>query len=240
MPDTDSSGLKTLFSNPWFYAFLGLAAALFFVGGLVTGKLVQPDQLSLSKFLDTEVPEWLRTTRQHPEDKGLGDPNAPVKIVEYTDLECPFCKRFSDRAFPKIVKNYVKTGKAYYTLRHFPLARAHPNALKAGVAAECAADQGKFWAFRTVALNNRKFLSPELIIEFGRIINLPNQEQFETCVENDKYMNQVQQEYREGRRKDVSGTPTVFIDGTSITGAQPYRKYREAIENALDEKRSSQ
>lgn len=239
MPEEESTELQQLFRNSWFYLVLSLTALLFFVTGLVTARYAQPERTTLASFLETDVPAWLRTVRQHPEKKSLGNPDAPVKIVEYMDVECPFCKRYSRRVFPKIVKNYVKTGKVYYSIRHFPLTRAHPNALKGGVAAECAAAQGKFWAFKTVALNNRKFLSPRMILELGRIIDLPDFERFKRCVKNNKYIATVREEYRQGRNKGVSGTPTVFINGTSLSGVRPYNRYRKAIEKALKRQPSS-
>lgn len=239
MTSSDDSSLDLLFRNSWFYFCVSIVALVFFVGGLLTAQYYQPRRITLQSFLDTDVPAWLNSVRQHPEKMSLGDPNAPVTVVEYMDVECPFCKRYSDRVFPKIVKDYVRSGKVYYRIRHFPLSRAHPHALKGGVAAECAAEQGKFWAFKTVALNNRAFLSNKMILALGRIIDLPDPAKFRRCVRSNKYLNEVKDDYRRGRRKGVSGTPTVFVQGESVTGVRPYSEYRKKIEKALKSKRGS-
>lgn len=239
MPSAESSTPSDIFYNPWFYGALTLSGLLFFVIGLATGTYLRSNKPTIDSLLDTEVPGWLESARKNHSDKSLGNPNAAVTVVEYMDVECPFCERYSKRIFPRIVKEYVQPGKVHYKIRHFPLTRAHPNALKGGIAAECAAEQNKFWEFKTLALHNRQFLSPKLIRELGGIIDVPDFQQYKECVRNDKYRETVQDEFRQGRQQGVDGTPTVFINGESLAGVQSYSKYRGLIESALSQGPSS-
>jgi len=81
------------------------------------------------------------------DDPVKGDPNAPVTVVEYSDFQCPFCKRFYQQTLPQLEKNYIETGKVKFVYKDFPLDSIHPNARPAHIAAECADEQGKFWEY---------------------------------------------------------------------------------------------
>ncbi|MFB6344235.1 MAG: DsbA family protein [bacterium] len=239
MPSEEFSQLSDLIKNPWFYFMSGLTALLFFIFGIVTTGFMQQNQPTIENFLDTDVPSWLQSVRKNQAKKSLGNPNAAVTLVEYMDVECPFCHRYSKRVFPKIVREYVRTGKIHYKIRHFPLTKTHPNAMKGAIGAECAAEQGKFWTYKTITLNNRKYLSPELIRAMGQIIDVPDVQQYKNCVRNNKYIERVSSDIQDGVQKGVDATPTVLIDGKSITGAQAYSKYKKAIEQALNQQQNT-
>ena len=91
----------------------------------------------------------------------LGKPNAPVTIVEFTDYQCPFCKRFAKNTQTQIIENYVDKGKVKYVLREFPLKNIHPNADKLAQAALCAGDQGKYWEMHDRFLKGSKKPNPK-------------------------------------------------------------------------------
>ncbi len=187
--------------------------------------------------LRKQVPDWISDLRTNPKKKSLGDPNAPIKIIEYMDVECPFCQRYARTVLPKIAQQYVREGIVYYRIRHFPLPeRIHPNAMTGAVAAECAARQGKFWEFKSLALSNRKNLSADTFMTLARIINMPDLNRFEQCFKNRKTADIVQEELRSGIDRGVEGTPTVVINGTSISGARSFSRYQKAIDQALEQK----
>lgn len=234
--------MKAFLTHPWltrygwFYlAIIFTAVVSFWAGTRYAGMDLISTSVDTS-HLRTEVPHWLDSVETDSEEKSLGDPEAPVTVVEYMDVECPFCKRYSRTVFPKIVENYVKPGDVYYRIRHFPLPkRVHPNAMPGAVATECAAQQGKFWEFKTLALANRKELSDKTFRTLAQTIGVPDQDQFNRCLKNRETGATVKGELRSGVDRGVEGTPTVFINDTSISGARGYSRYRDAIEDALGE-----
>jgi protein-disulfide isomerase len=234
--------IKAFFTHPlltrygWFYlAIVFTAVASFWGGTRYSGSTLLPSDQD-TDHLRTEVPGWIGDVRTNNEEKSLGDPDAPVTVVEYMDVECPFCQRYTQTVFPKIVKNYVKPGKVHYRIHHFPLPkRIHPNAMTGAVAAECAARQEKFWEFKSLALSNRKELSAETFRTLAGIIEVPDLDRFQQCFRNRETADTVEEELRGGIDRGVEGTPTVFINGNSISGARSYSRYRNAIEQALEQ-----
>src|SRR3989344_2590506 len=93
------------------------------------------------------------------DDPVLGDENAPLTIIEFSDFECPFCKRANDDAIAQVKSQYVNSGKVKIVYRDFPLTSIHPNAQKAAEAAECADDQGKFWEMHDIIFARQPSLS---------------------------------------------------------------------------------
>lgn len=226
----------------WFYLALIFTAGVSFWAGIQYQSMqsTQSKNESLISLLKTETPSWMKSLKRSSSKKSLGNPDASVKIVEYTDLECPYCRRYSKRVLPKIVDNYVRNGKVYYTVRHFPLPkRIHPNALLGAIASECAANQGKFWKFKTLAMKNRRYQSEDLFLALAEAINVPDIEQFKDCLTKRSEEKTVRQEAKIGERRGVSGTPTVFINGAKVTGARPYSRYRTLIEKELKKESTS-
>lgn len=176
----------------------------------------------------------------------LGSPSAEATIVAYEDFECPFCNRYNNRAFPKIVDNYVSNGKARYYLKNFPLSRIHPWAEKGGIAAECALNQDvkAFWSFKHGFFNNQDSLNAaykantdlfdQSMKKWSKQLDLDT-EKFNSCYDNQQTIQEVRQDQREGVEDGVEGTPTVFVEDTKLVGAQPFSRFKTAIDQALSE-----
>ena len=169
----------------------------------------------------------------------LGNKNAKVTIVEFSDLQCPFCKRFFDDALPQIKKEYIDTGKVRFAFRHFPLTQIHPNAYKAGSAVECANEQGKFWEyhdnlFKTqdawASLDNATAVSK--FKSYAGELGL-NASQFNSCLDSDKYKTNIDKDLADGGAAGVNGTPTTFVNGLSVVGAQPFSSFKTIIDAEL-------
>jgi len=109
----------------------------------------------------------------------------------------------------------------------------HENAVPAGNAAECAADQGKFWVFKYVVMNMDRDLTDQNLLKVGSHIGIPDMDQYRDCVKNASRKSIVQDENQAGQSKGVSATPTVFVGDTKIEGAQPYERYKKALDSAL-------
>ena len=165
------------------------------------------------------------------DDPVLGDKNAPITIVSFEDFQCPFCGRAFQQTFPLLKKDYIDTGKAKYVYRDFPLS-FHPEAQPAAEAAECADEQGKFWEFHEGVFSNQATMGRELYLNLAGELGL-NAAQFTQCIDSGKYRQEVQNDFAYGSQVGVSGTPTFFINGIQLVGAQPYQAFQQVIEAEL-------
>ena len=163
----------------------------------------------------------------------LGDADAPVTIVEYTDYQCTFCQRHYVSTFHTILDDY--DGQIRYFVRHFPSPSIHPDASRAAVAAVCAEDQGSFWEYHDrLFRQQRPNLSQAGLLAYAEDLNL-DMEAFNACIVNEDTWAKVQEDHELGSTYGVSGTPAFFINGRVVFGAQPLSVFRSAIDAALEE-----
>lgn len=168
----------------------------------------------------------------------LGEVDAPVTFVEYGDYQCPFCGRFFSQTEPSLRKDYVQTGKVKMVYRD--LAFLGPESQAAAEAAECAKDQGKFWAYHDElfkeeiadSVENNGNLSRELFLELASRVGLYASE-FASCLDGKKYSDLVKSTTQEAQALGVNATPTSFVNGELIQGAQPYTVFQSAIDKYL-------
>ncbi len=183
------------------------------------------------------------------EDHILGSPDAPVKLIEFSDFECPFCKRFH-LTMKRLMNEYGEDGKVAWVYRHFPLDSLHSKARKEAQAAECANELGgneAFWAFsdrlfEVTPSNNRLDLA--LLPRIAQKIGL-DRAKFETCLKGDarggKYAAHIEADVQDAVASGGTGTPFSLVIAPNgkifpINGAQPYRAVKAIIELALKEK----
>ena len=164
-------------------------------------------------------------------DPMIGDADAPVTIVEVSDFQCPFCERFYSQTYLALKEDYVDTGKVKIVFRDFPLS-FHPEAEPSAIAAECANEQGKFWEFHDLIFENQGSMSASAYLQWAEEIGL-DMDQFSECVDTQKYKSEVADDYNDGGRLGITGTPGFFVNGELVTGAQPYSVFAAAIEAAL-------
>jgi protein-disulfide isomerase len=156
-----------------------------------------------------------------------GNPKAPVKIVEFSDYECPYCKK-GEEAVAQVMKEYGDRVQLYY--RDFPLP-FHKNARNAALAANCASAQGKFWEYhgKLFAIDE---LSTEKMKATAGDLGL-DQAKFNACFDNQEFKAAVDKDMEDGQSVGVTGTPTFFVNGRVLTGAQPFEAFKEVIEEEL-------
>ena len=148
-----------------------------------------------------------------------------VTIVEYSDFQCPFCKRAEDDAVAKLKKNF---GNAIvWEYKHFPLS-FHPLAQKAAEATECARDQGKFWEMHAKLFEVSPALEVDKLKGYAKDLGLDTSK-FNTCLDTGAKTAKVAADFAEGQSKGVTGTPAFFINGQSLVGAQPYESFLPII-----------
>src|SRR3989344_5187613 len=173
------------------------------------------------------------------DDAFLGDEDAPVVVIEFSDFQCPFCRSFWRDTLPEIKSQYIDTGKVKFVYRDFPL-DFHPGAMPAAQATECAEDQGKFWE-----MHDKIFIEQDKqgggTIQFG-IDDLEkwasemglNTGDFNSCLDSQKYAEEVKKDSNDGRLAGVSGTPSFSINGRLIVGAQPFSAFKSIIDEELN------
>jgi protein-disulfide isomerase len=174
----------------------------------------------------------------------LGDPNAPVKIDVWEDFQCPACVNYSQQIEPMVLTTYVATGKAFYTYHFYPFldgGKENGESHLSAYAAMCAAEQGKFWQYHAVLVanwdgENQRAFRTERLLDFARSLGLDDS--FTQCLDTKKYATQVQQDYDLGSQWGVTGTPSVFVNGTILTpGYVPsFTDISAAVEVALSGK----
>ena len=188
----------------------------------------QPSTLALPTPASI-TPETLRT---------LGDPNAPVTIVEYSDYQCPFCLRHFQQTMPQLKAEFIDTGRVYYVFKDFPITSLHPVAPRIHEAARCAgevAGTDGYWQAHDSFFNNSQQLTelPQPDLD-GMLVALLNEveiddESFRECLESGRYTDEVNADLAEGQRFGVNGTPAFFVNGYPVSGAQPFEVFQEVI-----------
>jgi len=256
-PSNEQINKKSI--SPGFIVILVIAVSIasFFAGtyfaNLNSDVITKSDLDDAISKLESKIQRVQQAPSQAPQpvkismddDPIRGDPNAPITIIEFSDFQCPFCARFHTQTLPLILKEYIDPGKVNLVYRDFPIQSIHPNALPAAVAAECANEQGKYWEYHDMLFENQNGwsrLDSGLVIstfsQYAIEIGLKSQ-QFDSCLESGKYLEEVQGDLSDGRDYDITGTPGFFIGNDKIgfvklSGAQPFESFKKVIDEQLD------
>ncbi len=166
------------------------------------------------------------------DDPARGPEDAAVTIIEFSDFQCPYCGRFFQQTLPQLMAQYGDRVRFVY--RDFPLDQIHPNARNAAIAAECADDQGKFWEYHDVLFSNQQALGVADLKRYAEQLGL-DVAAFSQCLDSQKYNDEVNADLRDGLQAGVTGTPTFFINGRRVVGAQPLQTFQTLIDQALAE-----
>ncbi|VVB58538.1 Thioredoxin [Candidatus Anstonella stagnisolia] len=158
-----------------------------------------------------------------------GGANAKVLIVEYSDFQCPFCERVNPTV-SQILSTYGNDVKLVY--KNFPLEQLHPNAEKAAEASECARDQGKFWEMHDAMFADQNKLGVADLKATAATLGM-DAAKFNACLDGGQKASVVSAEAQEGADNGVQGTPTFYINGVQVVGAQPFSAFKSAIDAAL-------
>ncbi|GAB4468908.1 MAG: thioredoxin domain-containing protein [Anaerolineales bacterium] len=165
----------------------------------------------------------------------IGNENAPVRMYEFSDFRCPYCAKYNLETGEKIFANYVEKGKVYLGFVH--LAILGEDSVRAAIASECAAEQGKFWEYHNLLFaqrdgGNTPDYSNENLKNLAQQLNL-DLNTFAECLDTGKYASTVLQQTQFARQLGLTSTPSFLINGKAIIGAQPYEIFAGIIEEAL-------
>lgn len=242
----------------------GLAAAVVFAAVVVSGSLVffatqlsggtaEIDSTDIANAIEQYVadkqaeaepsaPSVVEVVGVSEDDHVFGNPDAKVTLIEYSDFECPFCKRFHPTA-KQVIEAY--DGEVNWVYRHFPLGFHDPLATKQAEASECVAElagNDAFWEYADLIYENTSSNGrgmdmdelPKLAVEVG-----VEEGDFNDCLESGRYLELVQKAISEGRRAGVSGTPGNILlnnetqENLSVPGAQPFETLKAAVDQLL-------
>jgi protein-disulfide isomerase len=159
------------------------------------------------------------------DDPFLGEKSAPITIIEFSDYECPYCQQFHLETFSRLLEEYG--GHIRFVYRDFPITPVHDNALPAAIAANCAGELGDYWdfhdgLFRSEGLGRDAYV--QLAASLG--VDLPA---FEACIDGARYSDEVLADLDYAYRLGVNATPTFFINGILLVGAQPFENFEAVI-----------
>ncbi|EKE25883.1 MAG: DsbA oxidoreductase [uncultured bacterium] len=231
-------------ANQFLYVVLLVAV---FLLGYLAARVQMLEKDSNARTPTVQAPQGQQQAPQAPPEKvdvtlgklpASGKNNAKVAMVEFSDFECPFCERFFKETLPQIKKEYIDTGKVKLTYRHFPL-DFHAAAMPAALASECANEQGKFWEYHDKIFTEQSKISGKT----GEIISQQlktwakqtklDTTRFNNCLDSEKYKEAVNKDVNDGKTAGVSGTPTFFINGKRLVGAQPFAAFKAVIDEEL-------
>ena len=173
---------------------------------------------------------------QEVDYRTLGAPDAPVTVIEFTDLQCPYCARFALETWPRLRERYVETGRVRFVSRDLPLG-FHAHALPAAVAARCAGEQGAFWDYREALFRGQARLATAPYVEIARRFGL-DPVRFEACRTDPAATASVREDAAIAARNGIGTTPTFVIGrlvdgqfrGEVLSGAQPFEAFAERID----------
>ena len=213
-----------------------LVAGVLVAGSVIYSTGVKNIQESVKQPNQNSDPQV--SLELNSDDVVLGDISAPVTIIEYADLQCPFCARFFSQSENQIRENFIKTGKAKMVSRHF--AFLGEESFAAAEAVECAKDQGKSWNLRDSIYEeeikdgkeNNGNLNANLFVSFAKKLGMDTST-FSDCLAKNKYSDKIKKDYDGAVAAGVQSTPTIFINNNKIEGAVPFSQISAVIESFL-------
>jgi len=222
----------------------GIAIACIFCGVLLVNMINTESTQVLDEITINEITTTKKPTIASFYDNAspiLGDPNAPLTMVEFGDYQCTFCKKFFHETEESILTNYVKTGKVKMLFKDFIV--VNDDSINAASAAHCANDQEMFWEYHSTLYNNwdgegTGWASSEQLHQFAFTLGL-DMDEFSECMSKSKWKELVDSSHADGRTLGVDATPTFFIidqnnNVLKITGAQHYDVFQEVFDSLLE------
>jgi protein-disulfide isomerase len=177
----------------------------------------------------TEEPQFVRYEVASEGFPSIGPQGAPITIIEFSDYQCPYCRRWHEQVYQPLLNAYP--GKIRLVYRHFPLTSIHPDAFPAAEAAMCAGEQNSYWPFHE-KLFSSDALGSSVYSQYAQELSL-DMTAFESCLTEHKYQEVIQADLDFAVNLGIRSTPTFFINGLAIVGAQPLEIFKKMIDREL-------
>jgi len=212
-----------------------LTAALGLLAGVLLGYLIWGAEPPQATRPASDLASQIETLPRHEvpieaDDPVLGAADAPITIVEFADFECPYCQRHALETHPRLLAAYGDQIRFVY--RDFPLSSIHPDAFPAALAAQCALEQNAFWEYHDLLFSGRLGLGRGSYLGYAGELGL-DVDEFTVCFDEERYSEAVQTDYNFAVELGISSTPTFFINGIALVGAQPYSVFEQIIDYEL-------
>ena len=186
-----------------------------------SGAIAEAPVTAESQFVRYDIP-----SDGYP---SIGPSDAPITIVEFSDYQCPYCRRWHDEVYQPLLAAYP--GKIKLVYRHLPLTSIHPDALSAAEAAMCAGEQDAYWLYHEMLFSGQS-LGSSTYTQYAQALSL-NMDAFNTCLTEQKYSTKIETDTNFAVDLGIRSTPTFFINGLAIVGAQPLDVFKQVIDKEL-------
>jgi protein-disulfide isomerase len=177
----------------------------------------------------TEEPQYVRYDIPTEGFPSFGPGDAPITVVEFSDFQCPFCRRFHEQTYQALLDAYP--GQIRFVYRNLPLTSIHPEAMSAAVASLCANDQGLYWEYHD-KLFSSDALGTEVYVQYATDLGMDTEE-FTACLDSGKHNEFIQKDMDFALNLGIRSTPTFFINGLALVGAQPLANFQQLIDKEL-------
>jgi protein-disulfide isomerase len=201
------------------------------------GVLILADAEFMAGFLPDPIRPAGEITRSMTQSNTMGDPNAPIHMIEYGDYQCSYCVQFWSETEPLLVQEYVNTGKVFFEYRSMGDFLGSESAW-AAEGTYCAGDQGKFWELHDALYANWSReksgnFTEEKIIQYAESIKL-DVDLFKSCLDDDRHVGTVEQDAARAEADGATATPTFIINGRKMEGAQSFRVLKHILDEILN------
>jgi protein-disulfide isomerase len=203
----------------------GLATG-YFTWGNPSVQAAAPGNAAAALSTPAPIQRVSVTTDGNP---SFGPADAPVTIVEFSDFECPYCRKWFTDTWPQLQQAYGSKIRLVY--RDFPLTNIHPDAEPAAEAASCAGEQNQYWQFHDQLLNGTS-LGDAVYLSYATTLKL-DLTKFKDCLSSHRYQTDIQNDSQYGASLGITGTPTFFVNGIPMVGAQPFSAFKSIIDQEL-------
>lgn len=181
------------------------------------------------------APHLEAQTRDQIAARTKGAPTAPVTVYEMSDFQCPFCRRFATETFPTLEREYIATGKVRWIYVNLPLTDIHPNAVPAAQFALCAGRQGQFWPAHDLIFRHQQTWAPlrnpgPFLLSLADSLRL-DRTVTTRCLQNEETLDELRLDAEGSQRAGASSTPTFYVEGLLIRGAQPLAVFRQVLDS---------
>ena len=239
IPSTNPVEETVTFNRRYFYAVLVVFA---FATGILVGYLVwgvlAPEQMAAAQAVapvaaapaPTAAPAFTRYDIPTEGFPSIGPEDAEIVLVEFSDFQCPYCKRWFEDTYKPLLAAYP--GQIRLVYRNLPLTSLHPQAMSAAVASLCADDQGAYWPYHDKLFSGEYDLGREAYLQYAADLDL-DEAAFESCLDSGKFDDFIQEDMNFSLDLGVRSTPTFFINGVPIVGAQPLSAFEQLIDKEL-------
>lgn len=198
-------------------------------GGKPTSQTAAQTSGQIAESPVTKAPQFVRYDIPSQGFPSIGPDDAPITIVEFSDYQCPFCRRWHQEVYAPLLAAYP--GKIKLVYRNLPLTSIHPDAFSAAEAAMCAGEQGAYWTYHE-KLFGGETLGKQVYTQYAQELSL-NMDAFESCITENKYKEAIEKDSDFAVNLGVRSTPTFFINGLAIVGAQPLDVFKQVIDKEL-------